>query len=95
MSKLAAVRTAAMKPLVDMHKKVPRDRLIEKYVKTGFGAIVFVGSFFLPKFFGFPHWTATVVAAFGGFLMSQDLFKKFVAILPAAVGALKGAKPDA
>ena len=94
MSKLGAVTTAALKPVADLHQTVPKARLIEKYTKTVAGFFVLVGAFFLPKFLGIDRWMAYLLSGFGGFMMSQELVKKYLKIIPAAIGALKGAKTD-
>ena len=92
MSKLGAVTTAALKPVAQLHEETPKGRLAAKYIKTVAGFLVFVGAFFLPKFLGIDKLAAYLVAGFGGFMMSQELVTRYLKIIPAAIGALKGAK---
>ena len=92
MSDLRTMTAAAIKPVTDLHQQTPRGRLVTKYIKTVVGFLVFVGAFFMPKYLGIPAVASYVVAAFGGFIMSQELVTGFIKIIPAAIAALKGAK---
>lgn len=80
--------TIGAMPVFRERAKIPMAKRVGQWVNTAAGTLIFVGSFFLPKYLGFPWQAAAVVAFFGGWMASKQLVLTFVKIVPQTIAAV-------
>lgn len=66
---------------------IPPEKRKPKILKTLAGAVIFVGAFYLVRL-GFPWQASLAVAAFGGFIASQEMVVAFAKVVPATIAAV-------
>lgn len=80
--------TIGAMPVFQERAKIPMAKRVAQWLNTLAGTVIFVGSFFLPKYLGFPWQAAAVVAFFGGWMASKQLVLTFVKVVPQTIAAV-------
>ena len=75
-------------PALQARRQIPAPKRRTQWLKTIAGALVFAGGLAAPKYLGFPWQAGLGIAAFGGFIASQQLVTDFLKAIPQAIGAL-------
>lgn len=78
-------------PAMQAREKIPPHKRRSQWFRTFAGALVFAAGLVAPWKLGFPWQAGLGIAAFGGFMASQQLVTDFLKIIPQAIAAVVGA----
>ena len=78
-------------PAMQARDRIPAHKRRAQWLKTLAGAIVFGAGLVAPWKLGFPWQAGLGIAAFGGFMASQQLVTDFLKVIPQAIGAMVSA----
>lgn len=83
--------TLTQLPAYQARAKIPEHKRRSQWIRTVLGGFVFLAGLVAPWKLGFPWQAGLGIAAFGGFVASQQLVTDFLKIIPQAIGAVVGA----
>lgn len=78
-------------PAIKARAQIPAHKRKSQWLKTVAGGAVFLLGLAAPWKLGFPWQAGLGIAAFGGFMVSQQLVTDFLKAIPQAIAAIVGA----